>query len=209
MKQFYTSMLVSEKLVTFFQDCPPATDHAFFASSLHQDVDPFLFLFLGAYSPTLVAVCVALAGRKGAFRELLRSMLRWRVGLAWWATAIFTIPVLNLVFDVASRKLGFVHSPLALSRYYHTLPTLLVYGYIFDDTGPLGEEIGWRGYAEAASAALTFQGEPGLGHDLGGLVYPRLVHPWYWLRREEFRCLSCLLCVHINFNDSHLHPCQI
>jgi membrane protease YdiL (CAAX protease family) len=120
---------------------------ALFASLLHQDIDPSLLLFVGAYSPTVVAVCLALFGRRGDFRELLRSVLRWRVGFRWWAMALFTVPVLNLFFDVVARTLGFVHSPLNLARYVHTLPMLLLYGYIFDDTGPLGEEIGWRGYA--------------------------------------------------------------
>lgn len=119
----------------------------FFSQKLHQDVDPSLLLFVGAYSPTLVGVCLALFGRRGSFRCLLRSLLRWRVGFTWWAITLLTIPLVNLLLDLVLRGLGFVHTPLNIARYTHTLPLLLIQGYIFDDTGPLGEEIGWRGYA--------------------------------------------------------------
>src|SRR5215469_11672630 len=114
---------------------------------LRQQVPAFIVLYLGAFSPSLVGVCLALAGQKGIFRQLLHSLLRWRVGVFWWLVAFGTIPAINLVADLCSRGLGFTHQALDLSRYYHALPMLLVGGFIVSDTGALGEEIGWRGYA--------------------------------------------------------------
>src|SRR3990172_8104718 len=45
---------------------------------------------LGALSSSLAAiVLVAVEGRKGGLRELLGRFLIWRVGLQWWAVALF------------------------------------------------------------------------------------------------------------------------
>lgn len=119
---------------------------AFLTALFHQQLPAFIVLYLGAFSPSLVGVSLALAGEKGAFRYLLRSLVRWRVGVVWWLVAVATIPGINLLADLCSRGLGFTHLPLNVNRYYYTLPMLLLSGFIFTDTGALGEEIGWRGY---------------------------------------------------------------
>src|SRR5512143_3426964 len=50
---------------------------------------------LGALSSSLAAiVLVVVEGRKGGLRELLGRFLIWRVGIQWWAFALFSaIPV--------------------------------------------------------------------------------------------------------------------
>src|SRR5512135_3736909 len=49
---------------------------------------------LGALSSSLAAIIlVVIEGRKGGLRELLGRILIWRVGIQWWAFALFFVIV--------------------------------------------------------------------------------------------------------------------
>lgn len=102
---------------------------------------PFLF----PYGPLLAALIIAgvTCGSDG-LRDILMRCLRWRVGLKWYAAALF-IPVaialivvfLNVLFGATmptSAQLGLWYSPFIL------FPMAMI-------DAPLGEESGWRGYA--------------------------------------------------------------
>jgi uncharacterized protein len=98
-------------------------------------------LFVGAYGPALAAVAVTAAesGRAGV-GALLGQLLRWRVGLWWYAIAILGP---NLVILLA---LGLY----ALYRRQAPTQWLVVptpFYFVLLALGPWGEEIGWRGYA--------------------------------------------------------------
>jgi len=98
------------------------------------------------YGPFLAAVIVlALTTGKTGVKDLLRRIVLWRVGLRWYAVALF-LPValalaavyLNVLLGASApslEELGSWPSLLVL------FPLTLLIG------GPLGEEPGWRGYA--------------------------------------------------------------
>lgn len=105
----------------------------------YRDFSPAILLI--GYSPALVAILVALLGGGGA-RALLRQLLHWRAGLGWYAIALLG------PFALALAATGFVvatgaASPAALV----VLPTSAAFlGPLI--AGSLGEELGWRGFAQ-------------------------------------------------------------
>ena len=116
-------------------------------TTLDQTIPLWALVFLpGAYGPTLAALILTRrAEGAAAVRDLLRRLLRWRVAPVWYAFALF-VPI-----TVAAGA-------LALSTFRATAfaafdpwpglsiaPLALVAGLPF---GPLGEELGWRGYAQ-------------------------------------------------------------
>lgn len=100
--------------------------------------------FVAAWAPTLTAVILTLAkqGLPGLGR-LFQGLLRWRpVGLLILAFAILPMIALLLAWSpFASGKVAqadiLVLTPLVL----------FTTAQIVTNTGPLGEELGWRGYA--------------------------------------------------------------
>ena len=96
--------------------------------------------------PTLAAFIMAgvTGGRAGILR-LLRRIVRWRVGLRWYLFAIVAIPaIMVLGAIVLPEVLGSFQTP-ALSLVL-TYPVTFVVAFFIG--GPLGEEIGWRGFAQ-------------------------------------------------------------
>lgn len=105
-------------------------------------------LVVGSFGPSVAAVVVsaALGGRVEVAR-LLRGLLRFRV--AWWVyLATFLVPptVFLAIFVVASvpTESGVVFLLLNLVV---AMPLNAVLGGVLFGTGPLGEELGWRGFA--------------------------------------------------------------
>jgi membrane protease YdiL (CAAX protease family) len=104
-----------------------------------------LFL-IAVYAPSFSALVVTgITGGAAGIRDLLSRLLRWRVGLRWYLTVFLGVPALSLGAAVLNAWLsgqnlefGSVHSELAL---YPLLTSLVT------DPGPLGEELGWRGFA--------------------------------------------------------------
>jgi NADH dehydrogenase len=106
---------------------------------LNPDSVPFL-----PYGPSIAALVVAaLAGVRGEVRDLLRRLFRWRVHPVWYAVALlapvalFGGPVLLALALGAEADVG---GPFPWS----TLPTIFAVRTILG--GPLGEELGWRGF---------------------------------------------------------------
>lgn len=99
---------------------------------------------LGALSSSLAAVVlVVIEGRKGGLRELLSRALIWRVGIQWWAIALFFI----IVPSVASLYLYHLLGGPAVD--WSSLKPLytLVPDFIFlTIAAGIGEEFGWRGF---------------------------------------------------------------
>ena len=101
------------------------------------------FFYAAVWAPNVAAITLT-ATRGGwlAIRELLSRLVRWRV-LPWvWLAAIGFYPALMLIVQVIGLAFG---RPLATAdAWLHaaigvfSLPALLL--------GPLGEELGWRGY---------------------------------------------------------------
>jgi membrane protease YdiL (CAAX protease family) len=84
-------------------------------------------------------------GREG-YRELLTRLLRWRVGIHWYAVALLTAP---LVFTVVFLALS-LFSPAFLPSIFSSGDpvSLLVFGIVWGLIGGgLLEETGWTGFA--------------------------------------------------------------
>jgi membrane protease YdiL (CAAX protease family) len=103
--------------------------------------------YIVGYAPAIAAIILSLAsggfaGLASLFRGLIRSF-----GVGWLLIAILTFPLIALVL---ATGMPLAHRPWPVSP--HTiavgLPAVLfTTGQILTNTGPLGEELGWRGYA--------------------------------------------------------------
>jgi membrane protease YdiL (CAAX protease family) len=102
-----------------------------------------LLVVLGTAVPSLVALGLSL--RCGAGRELLVGLVKWRVHVRWYVLALAGPPILMLTATAIHVWLGGEWPnypeagrwPLFVLNFF----AVLVLG------GPLGEELGWRGFA--------------------------------------------------------------
>lgn len=99
---------------------------------------------LGALSSSLAAVVlVVIEGRKGGLRELLSRALIWRVGIQWWAIALFFIIVPSVASLYLYHLLG---GPAVdwsgLKPLYTVVPDFI----LLTIAAGIGEEFGWRGF---------------------------------------------------------------
>jgi membrane protease YdiL (CAAX protease family) len=104
-----------------------------------------LFL-IAVFAPSLSALIVtAITDGTAGLRDLLSRLVRWRVGLRWYLTIFLGIPLLGLGAGLLDAWLA--GKPLAVGpdRWDLALYPLLV--SLVTDPGPLGEELGWRGFA--------------------------------------------------------------
>jgi membrane protease YdiL (CAAX protease family) len=99
-------------------------------------------VFLG---PTVSALIMTSTteGRAG-IRRLLRRIVLWRVGLRWYLFAFIGVPLVMtlgmIIVPGALASLQFLGPGYGLTYLVAFIPTLIL-------GGPLGEEIGWRGFA--------------------------------------------------------------
>ena len=107
------------------------------------------FLFVAVWSPTLSAILVAglVDGRRG-LRDLFGRLLRWRIGWQWYAVAV--VGTASLAF--AARYLDSYFTGVAPPPIFEVsqYPAWALIGLItlVADPGPLGEDPGWRGFAQ-------------------------------------------------------------
>jgi membrane protease YdiL (CAAX protease family) len=95
---------------------------------------------LAVAGPTVSATALTLA-REGwsGLGALYGRLARWRFGIQWYALALVGVPLAGLI---VRRVAGPVPQPdlSTPALLFSTLLNLLI-------TGPLGEELGWRGFA--------------------------------------------------------------
>jgi membrane protease YdiL (CAAX protease family) len=106
-----------------------------------------ILFILGAFSgPTLGAFVVtnALEGKEGT-RKLFRRYGQWRLGLPWYAIAIFGLPILHILAgSVALQGVPLADLEANWATFFSTdLPALLIFPALIT----WGEEPGWRGFA--------------------------------------------------------------
>src|SRR5712692_5034634 len=97
-----------------------------------------------AYGPTAAAVISALyVGGLSSLKRLWMRVTAWKV--PWWlyALALLGFPVAVLGVTYATAVFG--TAPVTVGR-TSPLHLLLLFSYICVIDGPLGEEIGWRGF---------------------------------------------------------------
>jgi membrane protease YdiL (CAAX protease family) len=101
---------------------------------------------LAVFAPSLAALVVTARTQGWAgVRALVARLLRWRVAPGWYLTALFGVPALvALACLVESLARGGAPS-LGAGRWWLLYPGLLAHAAV--DPGPLGEELGWRGFA--------------------------------------------------------------
>jgi len=102
------------------------------------DTSPMYFLAITAPSISATILTLARDGRKGP-KVLFGRLVRWRFGLKWYALVLVGVPAVGWV---AARVTG--ASPLKDAR---TTPEFLWLLFYLLITGPLCEELGWRGFA--------------------------------------------------------------
>jgi len=94
----------------------------------------------------IIAAFIVLALTRGwaGIRDLLRSIVRWRVGPGWYAVALL-LPVGILLVALYLNALFGGPTPTAADfADWYTLPLLYLLTTLF--FGPLFEEPGWRGF---------------------------------------------------------------
>lgn len=103
------------------------------------------FAFFGGWGPTLAAVItVALTQGRSAVRQLIRSVTVWRVPLRWYVlVTVFPPAVTALSLLVVDRGLGTLRD-FDVGAAITATPLVYLVALPF---GPLGEELGWRGFA--------------------------------------------------------------
>lgn len=106
---------------------------------------PVGFRQFSALSASLAGiVAAAIAGRKGGVRELLKRGLIWRVGIQWWAIALFFTIIPSIAGLYLFNLLG---GPTVdwsgLQPLYTVVPSIIMLTIL----AGIGEEYGWRGFA--------------------------------------------------------------
>ena len=96
--------------------------------------------------PSLIGLLMTglVHGRTG-YRDLMSRLLRWRVGLHWWAVALLTGPVLvAIVLFVLSAYSPVFRSGILASG---NKPGLLLFGLAVGVGAGVLEDLGWTGFA--------------------------------------------------------------
>lgn len=111
----------------------------------YEDFSPAILLI--GYTPGLAAIiAVAVVSGAGSLRTLLRQFRHWRAGAGWYAMAAFApVAVVLLATGILAMLSGRPPGHWLVLPALATVPSLL--GAIV--AGSLGEELGWRGFAQA------------------------------------------------------------
>lgn len=99
--------------------------------------------YIAVWTPSFAAlILTVLRGGPGALRDLLSRLLRWRVAPWVWIAAIGFYPVLMIIVLLTGLAFG---RPLPGAGAWPVF-LALVTSLPLLALGPLGEELGWRGY---------------------------------------------------------------
>lgn len=132
---------------------------------------------LAAFAPSIAAVIVT--GRRGGsaqVSQLLSRLWAWRVSVVWYGLALCGSTVLGLVAIGLSSLFGGLSPNFAQLRYWPLIP--LAFLWVLVTSGPLGEELGWRGYA--LQPLLDRHGRNNASLILG-IVWSSWHLPLFWL----------------------------
>jgi uncharacterized protein len=141
------------------------------------------FVLLGAWAPTIAAVLLtAFTDGATGVRTLLRGLLKWRVAPRWYFFAIAgpTLAALiaiglHVMFGGSGPTLASVANRVGIPAQHArwVLPLLpLLYIVTLVAGGPIAEEVGWRGFAQARLQAS-------LGSALAGVTVGLVWSFWH------------------------------
>jgi membrane protease YdiL (CAAX protease family) len=110
-----------------------------------ESLGPALYLALLA-GPSIAGILLTglVSGRAG-FRELLARLLRWRVGVRWYAVALLAAPLLTAVAAFALSLISPVFLPAIVTA--EDKPSLVLLGIVTGLMVGILEELGWTGFA--------------------------------------------------------------
>ena len=116
--------------------------------STKEQFERLLRLFIPAVlaGPSLAGILLTgLVGGRAGFRELLSRLLRWRVGVRWYAVALLTAPLV-LTAELLALSLS---SQTFLPGLFSTndKASRLVMGLVAGLVVGICEELGWTGFA--------------------------------------------------------------
>ncbi|MEW6404024.1 MAG: type II CAAX endopeptidase family protein [Chloroflexota bacterium] len=149
----FTSLIKRYPLAAFFIMTfiltEPMTILANYIYDTTQSVPLVLPIAVLGACPLLSALVVStVVGGKTGLLALLRKFTIWRVGLRWYLIALLLQPVLNLAAVYINVLLGAPSPPAtafgSLSALLGTFAIRLVNPF----SGPMLEELGWRGFAQ-------------------------------------------------------------
>lgn len=104
---------------------------------------PGVLLILGTFAPSLVALWLtARADGKAGALNLLRRVLKWRVGARWYVFAVGYMAAIKLAVAIVHRV-----ATGAWPRFGHEAWYVIMAAIVISTGAQAGEEIGWRGYA--------------------------------------------------------------
>ncbi len=100
------------------------------------------------YSPSIAAIIVSAIYGRASFADLFARLFRWRIGLVWFVAPVLGIFALSQAARFLSTAL-YGTPPPPLVAPIAQWPSLFMLGLtaFLVDPGPLGEELGWRGFA--------------------------------------------------------------
>ena len=106
-----------------------------------------LFVMFLIYSPSITGLLLTVIyeGWCGLVALFKRGVLFTKP--LWWLIVLLIIPVTLLVFGIFTYITGIESNSFNWNLFIGTFPLLIFSFSIFTDAGPLGEELGWRGYA--------------------------------------------------------------
>lgn len=166
--------------------------------------------FAAVYAPSATSVVLTLVlGGRAALRRLGASVVRI-AGRWWWILlGLVGYPLLwLLVAMIEALASGHGLSSVPYGNWYSALPLVIAGGFVFRDAGPLGEELGWRGFAlprllaimEARWAALTLGAVWALWHlpafFLSGLSQSKFQFGSFFFVVVGFSVVMTLLFIH-------------
>jgi membrane protease YdiL (CAAX protease family) len=148
------------------------------------DTSPIYFLAIAA--PTISATILTFSRDSwSGLKSLYARLIHWRFGIQWYALILIGIPVLGWIVTRFTES-----NPLKETEDLAQLLLMLFYVLV---TGPLCEELGWRGYAlprllksfNPFAASLILGAIWGVWHlpsfFLGGMVQAGLSLPLFLL----------------------------
>jgi uncharacterized protein len=129
-------------------------------NKLSSSSPPLVFggIELTAYAPTLAALIIAgFFPEGGGVRSLLRQVAIWRLGIAWYGLALLGPIGLFLLANVMHILLGGAPPQQWLAFPSETKAGLSGVAFFIGSllAGSLGEELGWRGFAQPRLQKLT------------------------------------------------------
>jgi hypothetical protein len=165
--------------------------------------------YLAVYVPSLSSIILtAVFGGCAGLRKLYERLIPWRTGIQWY---LFVLIVYPMGAVIAGEIAGaFTGVPVKIQNWAHLylllLPALIV------DPGPLGEELGWRGFAlprmlerwSPLSASLILGLIWGLWHlpafFISGLAQNRMALPVFLLATISVSIIDTWLFLRTNGN---------